>query len=63
MKRFLILLVLLIIALGMYFIYGKKGENKKVDTSEKPIKQSVHSAAFNLKVENAVNQYLSLKDA
>ena len=63
MKRFLILLVLLIIALGMYFFYGKKESEKKVDTSEKPIKQSVHSPNFNKRIENAVDHYLAMKDA
>lgn len=63
MRRFLILLALLVLAVGMYFYYGKKSGDKKVDTSEKPIKQSVHSDAFNQSVETAVGHYLELKDA
>ena len=47
----------------MYFFYGKKKDDKKVDTSEKPIKQSVHSPNFNKRIENAVDHYLAMKDA
>ena len=63
MKRFWIRVVLLKIAVGMYFFYGKKKDDKKVDTSEKPIKQSVHSPNFNKRIENAVDHYLAMKDA
>ena len=47
----------------MYFFYGKKKDDKKVDTSINHIKQFVHSSNFIKRIENAVDHYLAMKDA
>lgn len=64
MKKFLILVIVLIVAFGVYWIVGKKdGPAKKDEVKDGPITLQVHSASFNSSVSKTMEAYHSVKNA
>lgn len=62
MKRFLIILTVVIVAsIGVYLYMGTNREKPSEKTA--PIRNTDNSAAVNESFENVLNQYYSLKDA
>ena len=63
MKKGLALLVVLLVAFGIYwFMFRKKGDSTN-DMKPEPIALKKHSAAFNASVDKVVAAYLDIKDA
>ncbi|MEP7164395.1 MAG: DUF3347 domain-containing protein [Ferruginibacter sp.] len=63
MKKVFAVLVVLLLAFGIYwFLFKKKGGSSN-DLKPEPIALKKHSAAFNASVDKMLNAYLGIKDA
>ncbi|MBK8710434.1 MAG: DUF3347 domain-containing protein [Niastella sp.] len=62
MKKTLTLIAILIAGFCVYWFMLRSKKNNHIDTSEKPIAQSKHSAVFNKSIDAVITAYLSAKD-
>lgn len=63
MRRGLILIGVVTIAVAVYFIFFYKGEDKPADQPQQPLAQSANSESFNKPFNNLLNGYFDLKTA
>ncbi|MFT3912026.1 MAG: DUF3347 domain-containing protein [Ferruginibacter sp.] len=65
MKRFLAILILLLVAFGVYWFVFKPKNKDKDDNNAKmtPIALKKHSDGFNASVDKAISAYLDIKNA